>query len=66
MLNTLGNTNNITSTLYQTNYSVLHKLLILKHTQLQHAILTTREGVLILHISVQWGVWIGIGSSDNV
>ena len=50
MLNTLGNTNNITSTLYLTKYSVLHKLLILKHTRLQRAILTTKEGVLILHI----------------
>ena len=41
-------------------------LFIFYRTRFQQVALTTREGVLILHISDQEDVWIGIGFSNEV
>ena len=42
MFNTINNAKNVTSTLYLTTYPVLHKVLVIGHTQLQYVTLTKR------------------------
>ena len=61
MFNTLINTNNITSIIYLTKYSVLHTLFILGHMRLQHETLTIKGDFSVLITSGQYDITIGIG-----
>ena len=66
MIKNLNNDNNITIVLELIRYPVTYESLILIHKRLQHMKLTRREGVFILHLSVQQDIWIGMGTINKV